>query len=398
MGDKDLYGIFIIAILFALAFIWLILSYVIGIIDRYHKNKSNYYNLKNSNILPSTSLIPLNNKLQDIVKDSSDNKYGDFYISDYIIFSSYNSAAGGTYKNDWVDEDILVNMINTGARFLDFEIYSMDNKAVIAVNDDFTCKETGTFNNLTLDSVLNKISQVAFQGSNNDPLFLQFRLKTKNQNVLAQLGKTLSKYLDFRLLPQFTSGAGKRSNINDIRLKELINKVVIICHDGYCDQGNILEKDPFYSKYVNISNRDTDTVSYYSELDVVNEADKAELIKNSRRKLCIVLPNQMKKGMNMNFSENDFHELYGMQIILQNLSYSKENHVQRIKKYMKDFYDSEHNCAFKIKKREHRREIIKFDSYDSTDATPGTTSTKPKASEQKTLDKLNVLQNLDNPQ
>ena len=40
MEDKDLYGIFLVAIFFALAFIWLILNYVIGILERYNKNKS----------------------------------------------------------------------------------------------------------------------------------------------------------------------------------------------------------------------------------------------------------------------------------------------------------------------------------------------------------------------
>ena len=52
MDDKDLYGIFLVAIFFALAFIWLILNYVIGILERYNKNKSTYYNLKKSKILP----------------------------------------------------------------------------------------------------------------------------------------------------------------------------------------------------------------------------------------------------------------------------------------------------------------------------------------------------------
>lgn len=368
MEDKDLYGIFLVAIFFALAFIWLILNYVISILERYNKNKSTYYNLKKSKTLPAKPLIPLSQKLRDSVSDHSNNKYGDFYISDYHIFSSFNSAAGGTYENDWVDEDILVNMIDTGARFLDFEIYSMNDKAVIAANDTESCRETGTFNHLALDTVLKRINERAFQGSNNDPLFLQFRLKTKNKNVLEQLEYGIKKYFNHRLLPKFTGN--NRGNINQVKIKDLINKVVIVANDSYCG-GKILEKSNFYDNIVNMSNNDANTVSYRSENDIVSEADKNQLIKDSRAKTIIVIPDQMKKGMHLNFNQTDFHTKYGIQVVLRNLSYSKENHVQYVKKYMNDFYDHPHQCAFRLKPAEFRREILKVKPGDVSGQVPG---------------------------
>tara|TARA_Y100000389_G_scaffold31291_1_gene26494 strand:- start:1518 stop:2687 length:1170 start_codon:yes stop_codon:yes gene_type:complete len=382
MNDKDLYGIFLVAIFFALAFIWLILNYVIGILERYNKNKSTYYNLKKSKTLPSKTLLPLSQKLRDSVTDHNSNKYGDFYISDYVIFSSFNSAAGGTYQNDWVDEDILVNMIDTGARLLDFEIYSINDKAVIAVNDTASCRETGSFNHLPLDTVLKRVNERAFQGSNNDPLFLQFRLKTSNKNVLEQLEYGVKKYFNHRLLPKFTGN--NRKNINNVKLKDLINKVVIVANDSYCGE-KILEKSNFYDNIVNMSNNDTDTVSYRSENDIVSEADKKQLIKDSRAKTIIVIPDQMKKGMHLNFNQTDFHTKYGIQIVLRNLSYSKENHVQYVKKYMNDFYDHPHQCAFRLKPAEFRREILKVK--------PGDVSGQPAGSLDQKAKKFNEMMN-----
>ena len=72
----------------------------------------------------------------------------------------------------------------------------------------------------------------------------------------------------------------------------------------------------------------------------------------------------MKKGMHLNFNQTDFHTKYGIQIVLRNLSYSKENHVQYIKKYMNDFYDHPHQCAFRLKPAEFRREILKVKGGD----------------------------------
>ena len=364
MNDKDLYGIFLIAIFFALAFIWLVLNYVIGILEKYNKNKGDYYKLKKSNTIPAKTLFPLSMKINDSVSDGN-KKYGDYYLSDYTIFASYNSAAGSTYENDWVDEDILVNMINTGARFLDFEIYSINNKAVIAVNDTESCRETGTFNNLPLDTVLKKISTHAFIGSENDPLFLQFRLKTSNPNVLKQLGDGLTKYFDRRLMPKYTQARKKSdTHINKAKLKEFINKVVILVNDNYCNS-NILADSEFYKKYVNMSNRDTTTVSYRSENDIVSEADKKQLIKDAKDKMIIVLPDHMKKGMHISFNQTDYQKKYGIQVVLRNLSYSKENHIEGIKKYMNDFYEHGNKpSAFKLKPKDFRRSQIIIPAVD----------------------------------
>ena len=60
MEDKDLYGIFLVAIFFALAFIWLILNYVISILERYNKNKSTYY--RKSKTLPAKPFDTIKSK------------------------------------------------------------------------------------------------------------------------------------------------------------------------------------------------------------------------------------------------------------------------------------------------------------------------------------------------
>ena len=52
-------------------------------------------------------------------------------VCDYYIASSYNSACGGYPVNDYLGMGPLKVVIAQGARVLDFEIYYMNNDAVV---------------------------------------------------------------------------------------------------------------------------------------------------------------------------------------------------------------------------------------------------------------------------
>ena len=56
---------------------------------------------------------------------NASSKQCQFNLQDYYIKTAYNCCSGGSYKNDYVDTDILKSVLKQGVRCLDFEIYSV---------------------------------------------------------------------------------------------------------------------------------------------------------------------------------------------------------------------------------------------------------------------------------
>ena len=84
-------------------------------------------------------------------------------LRDYYIKTAYNACCAGTFKNNFVNLCALKNCIKQGARCLDMEVYSVNDKPVIATSsvNDFSVKETynsipfaGSFNSATFPVIL----------------------------------------------------------------------------------------------------------------------------------------------------------------------------------------------------------------------------------------------------
>ena len=92
------------------------------------------------------------------------NKQFSYNLRDYYIKTAYNCCTAGEYKNDFVNVCALKNCIRQGARCLDFEIYSVNNKPVISVSsvDDFSVKET--YNSIPFSTAMGVIADYAFSG------------------------------------------------------------------------------------------------------------------------------------------------------------------------------------------------------------------------------------------
>jgi hypothetical protein len=65
-------------------------------------------------------------------------------LNDYYIKTAYNACSGGSYKNDFVSICNLKNILKQGVRGLDFEIYSIDDKPIVATStsDSYHINET----------------------------------------------------------------------------------------------------------------------------------------------------------------------------------------------------------------------------------------------------------------
>ena len=233
-----------------------------------------------------------------------DSKY-DYSLRDYYIKSSYNSCSTGQFKNDWVNLCALTNIIKQGCRVLDFEIYMVDGKAVVATSNSTNFTQKGTYNSIPIDAVINHVALHAVSNSlttddcpnSFDPLILHFRIKSTNSDVYTQLADSLVAHLDSKLLPNKYSYENHGHNLGIVPIKEMLGKVIIIVDkvDGNTIRGTKMEE------LVNILGNSAFLRSL-SYNDIAHTPDMAELKSFTAKNMAIGFPNLSYKSSNYNSS------------------------------------------------------------------------------------------------
>ncbi len=187
-------------------------------------------------------------------------------LCDFYVSSSYNSASSGYQMFDYVSADVVKKILQTGARYLEFQVYGdrFGEQAEPIVSMGFKTGEWKlSLNTVYFEDIIKTIRENAFRvydgtdGSpnNKDPLFISLNLNTNyNYFVNNKIQKIFSKYLINYLLDATYNYQAK--NIAIVPLKDLMGKVVIFCSDGF--QGSNLEeivnyswKFPFMRKILN---------------------------------------------------------------------------------------------------------------------------------------------------
>jgi hypothetical protein len=140
-------------------------------------------------------------------------------IRDYVFKSSYNSAITGNYVN----LDMIKYLLGRGCRFLDFEVFSIDNAPVVAYTTDSNFDTIDTDNSILLDTVLSTAVSNAFsQTSPNagDPLFIHLRIKSNDPNIYHATAKSVDFALKSKLYNKKVS--------KQTPLSAIMGKVVLI--------------------------------------------------------------------------------------------------------------------------------------------------------------------------
>lgn len=223
-----------------------------------------------------------------------------YLLYDYYIKTAYNCCCPGNYKNDYVNLCALKDCINTGVRCLDFEIYAINNAPVIASSsvDNFTIKET--YNSIPFLSAMEVIRDNAFSSGcpcSKDPLFLNFRVKSKLENVYNEMAKDLSNTLAPLLLDKKYSYQyklnGKVQNFGKVPLKDLKGKVIIMI-----DGRNSLYVDTALEEYINIAS--STPIMQSVRYDTIKGSSEPieEYINYNKEKITMCLPNLSSKPKN----------------------------------------------------------------------------------------------------
>jgi hypothetical protein len=229
----------------------------------------------------------INGKIKSI--NSNDPKCG-YTLKDYYIKTAYNCCSGGSYKNDFVNLCNLKSVLKQGVRVLDFEVYSINNKPVVATSTKSSYYIKETYNSVPFSDVMNIVVNYAFSGGTapnpNDPILFHLRIKSTNLEMYKNLAKIFKQHRSFFLGPEYSyEYSGK--NIGDVKLISLSKKIIIVVDKS---NNKYLDNDDFY-EYVNITSNSIfmRALNFYN---IKNTPDLSELQNFNKKNMTICMPDK----------------------------------------------------------------------------------------------------------
>jgi hypothetical protein len=352
-GDKSL----ILAIISGV--IWLILCIVGAWIVSYTVNRRLSKATSNS----KNMLNNLKNESVQIQHAFSTNEINRYPLVDFYISGSYNCCSAGELQDDWVSLEPLKIVLKRGIRCLDFEIYMLPSGIpVVAVgknpviNSKIKCKKIdivtkGSYDYVSIPDVFDCINSYGFNSAptQNDPIFLNFRIRTKNVEVFKLLEQNITgKFVGKLLEPRYGRGGKLLTQpdqyLYNRPLTELKNKVIIMVED-FC--GNY-KSVPGFFELVNLEGT-PGNLRIYTDTEIKN-ADMKQLIKENKNTIALCKPNDTLPASNL--ISRRARE-YGCQILLMNF------HVYNtyLKEHVKFFREKGTSIVLKPK---HLRKVRNF--------------------------------------
>lgn len=211
----------------------------------------------------------------------------------YYIKTSYNSCSIGSYRDDFVDTCILNQVIGQGVRSFDFEIFNINNEAVVSTSSTSTLNPymKNTYNQLPFSQILNILVTEAMMNTNNlcpnptDPLFISLRMNTNNMQVYDNIASNLQNYTNQYLLAPEYNCANITNFGSDVTLDKLFNKMVVIV---FPTNSTILQSTNLY-EFTNINAYGNPYFNYMTYYNAVND-NSSETITDAKTQLTYITP------------------------------------------------------------------------------------------------------------
>uniref|UniRef100_A0A6C0ICP1 Phosphatidylinositol-specific phospholipase C X domain-containing protein n=1 Tax=viral metagenome TaxID=1070528 RepID=A0A6C0ICP1_9ZZZZ len=142
---------------------------------------------------------------------------GNLPLKEYCIKSSYNSACSGTFMN----LNTIKYILQRGCRFLDFELYYINQNVVVGFSDDgYTMLSKNT---LALTDVFASLISNGFSAPSpnlGDPLFVQLRIRTTDPQAYQNIATAITSGLSTRLF---------KGNVNgNTLINTIMGKIVLV--------------------------------------------------------------------------------------------------------------------------------------------------------------------------
>lgn len=215
---------------------------------------------------------------------------------DYYIRTAYNACSPGNYKNSSVSTCALKDVISQGVRCFDFEIYSLEDKPIIATSMDKSFYVKETFNYVPFGDAMTILRDFGTSGTGapnpKDPMFIHLRFQSNNQRMYSNLATIFKNMRKEKLiLPEDFSIAKNNKNFTRMPLAFLMGgpgfpPIVIIA-----DKTNpsFLENHEL-RKYINLVSNSIFMRCLRYTKDIKNTPDMEELKNFNKENMTIVLP------------------------------------------------------------------------------------------------------------
>jgi len=235
---------------------------------------------------------------KNITSINPEDSQSKFKLRDYYIKSAYNAFNPDKFKNSTVSMDALLYVVARGCRFIDFEVFSVDNEPVIASSsvNSFNYKET--YNHIPVSDAFEVLGSYVFSGSKcpnpGDPFIIHMRLMSRNVTMYDKLAKIISqsKTMARNLLgPKY----GREYQSKDLGNEPLLNfkgKIILMV-----DGTNQVYRNTNLFELINMSSN-TMFLSKYTYFGVKNVGDPQAFKDANKKNMCLVIPDKGGRPIN----------------------------------------------------------------------------------------------------
>lgn len=192
-----------------------------------------------------------------------------FQLKNYCIKSAYCSVFNGSDCTI----DMLYYVLSRGCRFLDLELYYVNDNVLVGFSNDYLTPSTT--NSLLLNDVFTAINENAFNymsPNKNDPLFIQLRLKHIPKNLTPELLTirltTIYNQIAQSIQSKLTLRYSESSMDATVSIQKLQRHIVIIMDTSYNNR-HFANLSPNLKKLVHLQSN-TDDIVKNNVTDVEN--------------------------------------------------------------------------------------------------------------------------------
>jgi len=298
-ADPVQVGLFVLLALALAVVIW----YIIYKVNQKQNEIASTFVIANNEIKAFGSSAVANNPNVDV---------STLPLRNFYIKTALNCCCLGEWKNNYVDVVALQSAIADGYRCLDFEIYSEDDKPVVAASTKGSYYYKETYNSIPFSDAMAAVSQIAFTvtkaTNSTDPLFIHLRIKSNNANILPEIVSAINAQFGNKLLGPDYNYVYNGTNLGQVPMSALVGKVIIMA-----DISNPLcvDKDLPLFQLINFGSNSPFLHQLQYEMGVKNTPDMDELIDHNKKNMSIVFPDApFQENVNFNVSK-----VFGCQFI-----------------------------------------------------------------------------------
>lgn len=235
---------------------------------------------------------------RDIASINADDSQSKLKLRDYYIKAAHNAFNPDKFKNSNVSMDAFLYVIARGCRFIDFEVFSVENQPVIASSsvNSFNYKET--YNHIPVSDAFEVLGNYVFSGSKcpnpGDPFIIHMRMMSQNITMYDNLAKIISQSKSvarYLLGPKY----GREYQSKDLGNENLLDfkgKIILIV-----DGSNPIYRKTKLFELINMSSKSL-FLSKYTYFGVKNVADPQIFKDANKKNMCLVLPEKGGRPVN----------------------------------------------------------------------------------------------------